>query len=98
MTRRPEPEGVDFSIGDVGPDPGSDAATIRAIAERKRRPGYPLEAEEAERILAEIGVDFRDHGMRDAQSLLDHWHRCVEDLDADPEQSGNPIDREIPSR
>ncbi len=46
----------------------------------KKRSDYPLELEEAERILASLGMSAQFTGVQDAKSLLDHWHRCIHDL------------------
>ena len=80
MTNRPEPDDVDLFVGGVPSDTGSANETARTIEEYKNRPDYPFEAEEAERILAALGIKARDYGMQDAKALLDHWHRCVADL------------------
>src|SRR5437867_2887262 len=80
MDKLPEPDHVNFIIGGIEPDPQASIETLRAIEEYKRRPTYRLESEEAERILAEAGIDFRCYGMQDAKSLLEHWHRCIADL------------------
>lgn len=79
MNKLPEPDHVDFLVGDVEADPQVSVKTMKAIEEFKRRPGYRVEAEEAERILTEVGIDFRRYGMQDAKSLLEHWHRCIAD-------------------
>jgi hypothetical protein len=96
MNRRFEPDDVDFFVGGVEPDPGASTDTARAIEEFKRRPEYRSEAEEAERILAGLGIDARDYGVQDSQSLLDHWRRCVSDLleDERGETNGRSIGRE----
>jgi predicted signal transduction protein with EAL and GGDEF domain len=80
MSKRPEPENVEFFVGGVEPDATASLETARAIEAYKRRPDYHLEAEEAERILASLGIHPRDYGMQDAKSLLDNWHHCVADL------------------
>jgi hypothetical protein len=80
MSRLFEQEDVDFFVGGIEPDPGASTETARAIEEYKRRPEYRSEAEEAERILANLGIHPPDYGVQDAQSLLDHWRRCVSDL------------------
>jgi len=61
-------------------DASSSVETSRIIEEHKKRPDHPLEAEEAERILAALGINACDYGMLDAKSLLKHWHGCVEEL------------------
>jgi len=35
---------------------------------------------EAEDALKKIDVDPKDYGMGSGKELIDHWHRCVEDL------------------
>jgi len=80
MSNRPEPDDVDLFVVGVESNAGSADETARIIEEYKKRSGYPFEAEEAERILATLGINARDYGMQDAQSLLDHWHRCVAEL------------------
>ncbi len=80
MSRLSEPDDVDFFVGGVEPDPTASIETARLIEEFKGRPDYRSEAKEAERILAALDKDARDHGMQDAESLLDHWRRCVTDL------------------
>lgn len=80
MNNRPEPDDVDFFVGGAPAAAGSADETARIIKEYKNRPDYPPEAEEAERILAALGIKACDYGMPDAKSLLDHWHQCVADL------------------
>jgi len=80
VNNRPEPDDVDLFVGGVPSDTASADETARIIEEYKKRPGYPFEAEEAERILAALGIRARDYGMADAKSLLDHWQRCIADL------------------
>jgi hypothetical protein len=96
MSRLSEPDDVDFFVGGAEPDPRASTETARIIEEYKRRPGYRLEAEEAGRILAALGIDARDYGVQDARTLLDHWHRCVSDLLKDDlgETNGRSIDQE----
>ena len=96
MSNRPEPDDVDLFVGGVEPDARSAIETARFIEEYKKRPDYPLEAEEAEQILAALGINACDLGMQDAKSLLEHWHGCVEDLlKADLNGTrGTAIDRE----
>ena len=77
MSNLPEPDDVDLFVGGVEPDARSSIETARIIEEYKKRPDYPLEAEEAERVLAALGINARDYGMQDAKSLLEHWHGCV---------------------
>jgi hypothetical protein len=80
LASKSEPDDVDVFVGGIEPDASAPAATARFIEEYKKRPDYRVEAEEAERILAVLGINFRDYGMTSAQSLLEHWHRCVADL------------------
>ncbi len=80
MNNRPEPDDVDLFVGGVACDAGSADDTARFIEEYKNRADYPFEVEEAERILAALGIEARNYGMQDAKALLDHWHRCVADL------------------
>src|SRR5438093_23203 len=80
MSKLPDPNDVEFFVGDVEPDPRLSIETARIIEEDKNRPDYPLEAEEAEQILAALRINARDYGMQDAKSLLDHWHGCVAEL------------------
>ena len=56
---------------------GSPIETSRISDEYKKRPDYPLEAEEAERVLATLGTNVCDYGMLDAKSLLEDWHGSV---------------------
>ncbi|MGO9464102.1 MAG: hypothetical protein ACLQVF_08085 [Isosphaeraceae bacterium] len=80
MANRPEPDDVDLFLGGVACDAESVKDRARIIEGYKNRPDYPFEAEEAERILAALGIEARDYGMQDAKALLDHWHRCVAEL------------------
>jgi hypothetical protein len=80
MSNRPEPDDVDLFVGGVEPDARSAIETARFIEEYKKRPDYPLEAEEAEQILAALGLNARDYGMPDAGSLLKHSNGCVTEL------------------
>jgi len=80
MSKLPEPDDVDCFVGGVEPDARTSIETVRFIEEYKKRPDYPPELEEAERILADLGISGRIYGMQDAKSLLDHWHRCIHDL------------------
>jgi len=80
VNNRPEPDDVDFFVGGVESDATSADETAKIIEEYKNRPDYPFVVEEAEKILAALGIKARDYGMPDAKSLLDHWHRCVADL------------------
>jgi len=80
MNKLPEPDDVECFVGGVEPDAGTSIETVRLIEEYKKRPDYRLELEEAERILADLGISARAYGMQDAKSLLDHWHRCIHDL------------------
>ena len=100
MNKLPEPDDVDFFVGDVEADPTASAETARMIEEYKKRPDYPIEAEQAKRMLAALGIDARDYGMQDAQSLLDHWRRCVADLsEADLRQTnGASEDKSVVGR
>lgn len=45
---------------------------MRFIEEYKNRPDYHIETENAERLLAALGINFRDHGTKNTQALLDH--------------------------
>jgi hypothetical protein len=96
MSNRPEPDDVDLFVGGVEPDARSSVETSRIIEEYKKKPDYPLEAEEAERVLAALGINACDCGMQDAESLLKHWRECVgELLKADLNGSkGTGVDRE----
>jgi hypothetical protein len=80
MGDRPEPDDVDFFVGGVEPDPRLALETTRFIEEYKKRPDYALEAEEAKRILAALGINTDDHGILDAKSLPEQWHGCVSEL------------------
>jgi hypothetical protein len=62
--------------------------TSRLIQEYKRRPQYRIETEEAERILASMGINVHSYGMQDANSLLDHWHQCISELQESANESG----------
>src|SRR4051812_578963 len=75
-----EPDDVDFVVGDVPPADRASIETERFIEAYKRRLEYRLEAEEAARILDALGIDAHDSGMPDAETLLDHWRRCIADL------------------
>jgi predicted signal transduction protein with EAL and GGDEF domain len=80
MSNRPEPDEVDLFVGGVAPDATLSIETSRIIEEYKKRADYPLEAAEAVRILATLGINVCDPGMHDAESLLNHWHVCVAEL------------------
>ena len=80
MSKRPEPDDVDLFVGGVIPDADAVRETARFIKEYKERADYPAEVEEAERILAALGVQPSDYGTPDAAALLDHWRECVADL------------------
>jgi hypothetical protein len=80
MSKISEPDDVDLFVGGIEPDANASVDTARFIEEYKNRPDYHVEAEEAERIIAALGVNVRDYGMTNAQSLLDHWRRCIADL------------------
>jgi len=80
MSNRPEPDDVDLFVGGVEPNARSAIETARFIEEYKKRPDYPLEVKEAERILADLGINPSDYGTQDAESLLKHWHGCVAEL------------------
>jgi hypothetical protein len=80
MSKLPEPDDIDLFIGGVEPQPGASEETANFIEDYKKHPDYPREAEEAERILATLGIHPPDYGMQDAESLLQHWQRCVADL------------------
>ena len=96
MSNRPEPDDVDLFVGGVEPDARSSIETSRIIEKYKKRPDYPVEAEEAQRILAALGINARDYGMQDAKSLLEHWHGCVAELlKADLDGTNGPgVDKE----
>ena len=89
VRKLPEPDDVDFSIGEVQPEPLASIETKKAIEEYRRRPIYKVEAEEAERILAEIGIDYRGHGMNDAKTLLESWQKRIAEL---PEANPHDLD------
>ncbi len=97
MSKLPEPDDVDCFVGGVEPDARTSIETVRFIEEYKKRPDYPPELEEAERILADLGISARVYGMQDAKSLLDHWHRCIHDLQkADlGDKQGGSADQEV---
>jgi hypothetical protein len=80
MNKLPEPDHVDFCVGGVEPDPQASIDTLRKIEEYKQRPTYQFETQEAERILAEVGIELRRYGMQNAELSLEHWHRCIADL------------------
>jgi hypothetical protein len=82
MNNRPEPDDVDLFVGGIEPDPRAARETAKFIEEYKKRPDYPLEVEEAKRLLAAIGIDPRTYGIPDSQALLEHWHQCVAKLHA----------------
>lgn len=77
MSNRPEPDDVHLCVGGVELDTRSSIETARIIEELKKRPGYPLEAEEAKRILAALGIDAPNYGIPDPKSFLEHWQGCV---------------------
>jgi hypothetical protein len=100
MNHRPEPDDVDLFVGGVEPDPLAFQKTAEFIAEYKKRPDFPREAEEARRLLAAIGIDPETYGIPDAQALLEHWHRCVAKLHAADHRAtngtpGDEADREL---
>lgn len=68
MKRRPEPDDVDLFIGGVEPDAEDLRETARFIKEHKSRPDYPAEAEEAEKILASLGLHPPDYGVPEASA------------------------------
>jgi hypothetical protein len=80
MSNRPEPDDVDLFVGGIEPEARSPIETARTIEEYKKRPDYPLEAEEAERILAALGIDACEYGIQDSKSLLEHWRGSVAEL------------------
>src|SRR5690348_8518379 len=80
MNKLPEPDDVDFVVGDIPPADRASIETERFIEAYKRRPEYRLEAEQAARILDALGIEARDDGMPDAEALLDHWRRCIAEL------------------
>ena len=80
MPEKFDPLDVDEFVGGVAPDASADDITAGFIEEYKKGPNFRFEAEDAERILAALGINARDHGIRDAKSLLEHWHACIADL------------------
>jgi hypothetical protein len=80
MSNRPEPDDVDLFVGGVKPDATPSIETSRIIEQYKKRPDYPSEAAEAERILAALGINDCDQGMHDGKSLLNRWRVCVAEL------------------
>lgn len=80
MSKLPEPEEVDFVVADGDDEVASAEETARFIREYKRRAEYVSEVAEAKRILEALGINSGDYGMNDPQALLDHWRRCVADL------------------
>ena len=80
MSHRREPDDVDLFVGGVEPDTRSALETERFIEAYKKRPDYPFEAENAKRILAALGIHAGDHGMPDAESLLERWQGCIAEL------------------
>jgi hypothetical protein len=104
---------VELFVGDVEPDAGSHAETARLIEEYKKLPDYPRKARSAEQILAALGIKAPDYGVPDAESLIEHWQKCVADL-AGPDlgtangrsvktteidaNSGHPYQKEKPNR
>lgn len=81
MDKRTNSDEIDVFVEGVESDPRVLSETSRFIAHHKQRPAYQAELEEARKILADAGIDPSDDGMPDAKSLLDHWHRCIADLD-----------------
>ena len=91
MPEKFNPGDVEEFVGGVAPDSGADEITARFIEKYKKNPEYHFEAEEAARILAVLGINARDYGMPDAQSLLEHWQACIADLDeAAPNGTNGP--------
>jgi hypothetical protein len=80
MSNRPEPDDVDLFVGGVEPDARSAIETARFIEEYKKCLDYPLEAEEAKRILAALGINDSECGIPGAKSLAEHWHGRVAEL------------------
>jgi hypothetical protein len=82
MGKIPEPDDVDLFVGDIEieQDANGSAATEEFIEEYKKRANYHVEVEEAQSILAALGINAREYGMPNAQSLLAHWNRCVAEL------------------
>jgi hypothetical protein len=80
MGNQPETDDVELFVGGVESDARSAIETARFIEEYKKRLEYPLEAKEAQQLLAALGIDAGDYGMPDARSLLEHWHRCAAEL------------------
>ena len=58
---------MDFFVGGIEADPEASAETVRFIEEYKKGPDYRLEAEDAERILSDLGINVRDYGLEHAQ-------------------------------
>jgi hypothetical protein len=82
---------VDEFVGGVPPDATAYEKTARFIEEYKKDPNYRFETEEAERILAALGINAQDYGMPDAKSLLEHWNACIADLEkADSDGTNGP--------
>jgi len=96
MSNQPEPVDVDFFVGGVDPDTTSSIETARMIEEYKKRPDYPLECEEAEQMLAALGIPYRDCGVQARGSSLEHSERSVSDLPEDvfEESNGEGVDHE----
>ena len=80
MSKLSEPDDIEVFVGGVEPDPAAFVEAERIIEEYKKRPDHAFKVEEADRILAALGITAQDHGMPDAKSLLEHWHGCVAEL------------------
>ena len=77
MNNQPEPDDVDLFVGGLEPSALSADETARLIEVYKGRPDYALEASEAQRILAALGIDVRNDRMPDSRSLTERWSECV---------------------
>lgn len=80
MSKLPDPENIDVFVGGVEPDAAAAIETERIIEEYKKRPDHSLKVEEAKRILAALNIKAPDYGIPDAQSLFEHWQKCVAEL------------------
>ena len=80
MSKLPDPDDIEVFVGGVEPDPAAFVEAERIIEEYKKRPDHAFKVDEAERILAALGITAQGHGMPDARSLLEHWHGCVAEL------------------
>jgi hypothetical protein len=80
MPEKFDPADVDEFVGGVAPDASASNKTAKFVEEYKKDPNHRLEAEDAERILAALGMNACEYGMGDAKSLLEHWHACIAQL------------------